>query len=153
MTEVPTIFRRLHHVCVVVHDIVATEAHYVSVGIGPWQNYPPLDQYRELDVPSRAGFLGMRYRFCDIDNIQLQLCQPPAIDCPQRRFLDEKGEGVFHLGFEVADCDAAEAAGKAAGLPVLMRGRRDDRSGFTYFDNSAAAGVVLEIRQSPTAMR
>ncbi len=142
------IFRTLHHVCIVVADIEAAEAHYTSVGIGPWQDYPPLDQYTELEVPSREGFLGMRYRFADIDNVQIQLCQPPAIDCPQRRFLDEKGEGVFHLGFSVADLDGAEAKGRAQGLPVLMRGRRPDGSGFAYFDNADKAGVVLEIRKA-----
>jgi catechol 2,3-dioxygenase-like lactoylglutathione lyase family enzyme len=147
MAELPTLFRRMHHVCIVVRDIQRAEAHYSSLGIGPWRDYPPLDQYTELDVPSREGFLGMRYRYCDIDNMQIQLCQPPEIDCPQRRFLDSKGEGVFHLGFAVPDCDAAEAEGRAAGLSVMMRGRRPDGSGFTYFDNADEAGVVLEIRR------
>ena len=148
MSAALPIFRNLHHVCIVVRDIAAAEAYYASVGVGPWLDYPPLDQYAELEVPSREGFLGMKYRFCDIDNIQIQLCQPPEVDCPQRRFLEEKGEGVFHLGFAVDDCDAAEDSARGAGLPVLMRGRRPDRSGFTYFDNAARAGVVLEIRKS-----
>jgi catechol 2,3-dioxygenase-like lactoylglutathione lyase family enzyme len=147
MAEGPAIFRQLHHVCIVVHDIARTEAFYTSQGVGPWLDYPPLDQYTELQTPSREGFLAMRYRFCDIDNIQLQLCQPPNTPCPQRRFLDEKGEGVFHLGFAVPDCDAAEATARAAGLEVLMRGRREDDSGFTYFDTAGDAGVCLEIRR------
>lgn len=144
----PILFRTLHHVCIVVHDIVAAEAAYVRVGIGPWQDYPPLDQYTELAVPSRPAFLAMTYRYCDIDNIQVQLCQPPHDDCPQRRFLDSKGEGVFHLGFSVPDANAADAQAAAAGLAPLMRGRRADGSGFTYFDTAADTGVVLEIRQS-----
>lgn len=148
MTLALPIFRRLHHVCIVVHDIDAAEAYYESVGVGPWQDYPPLDQYTELDVPSRDGFLGMKYRFCDIENMQIQLCQPPGVDCPQRRFLDEQGEGVFHLGFTVADLDAAEAAAGDAAVPILMRGRRPDGSGFVYFDNADRAGVVLEIRRA-----
>lgn len=150
MTLSLPIFRRMHHVCIVVHDIDAAEAYYASVGIGPWQDYPPLDQYTELDVPSRDGFMNMKYRFCDIDNMQIQLCQPPQVDCPQRRYLEEKGEGVFHLGFTVDDCDAAEGAARDGGVPVLMRGRRPDRSGFTYFDNADKAGVVLEIRKAAT---
>lgn len=143
-----SLFRTLHHVCIVVHDIDRTVAYYESLGVGPWQDYPPLDQYTELDVPSRSAFLGMRYKFFDIDNIQIQLAQPPAEDGPQRRFLAEKGEGVFHLGFTVPDCDAAEAQGRALGLEALMRGRRPDGSGFAYFDNAAEAGVILEIRKA-----
>lgn len=148
MAERPGIFRRLHHVCIVVHDIGKAEAYYELVGIGPWRDYPPLDQYVDLEVPDRHAFLSMKYRFTDIDNIQVQLCQPPEEDCPQRRFLDEKGEGVFHLGFSVPDCDAAESTAAGLGLANLMRGRRPDGSGFTYFDTAAEAGVILEIRQS-----
>lgn len=143
------IFNKLHHVCIVVHDIDKARAYYEQVGIGPWQEYPPLVEYRDLQVPSPSAFMKMRYQVCNIANMQFQLCEPPEEDCPQRRFLNEKGEGVFHLGFEVPDCDAGEAEGAAGGLKVKMRGRRANGSGFTYFDTAVEAGVILEIRASP----
>ena len=143
------VFDTLHHLCIVVHDLDASAAYYTALGIGPWQDYPPLSAYAELDVPSEAAFKGLRFKFVNIANMQLQLCQPGPEDGPQRRFLDTKGEGVFHLGFDVADCDAAETASAALGLATLMRGRRADRSGFTFFDTADQAGVVLEIRSSP----
>ena len=146
-----TPFRRLHHVCVVVHDIDRAQAYYESIGIGPWQDYPPLTEYTDLDVPNPAAFNQMRYRVVNLDNVQLQLCQPPELDCPQRQFLDAHGEGVFHLGFEHAVEDGIGQA-RALGLSVLMRGQRPNGSGFAYFDTAAEAGVVLEIRQSaPTS--
>ena len=137
------IFDRLHHVCIVVHDIDRTQAYYESIGIKPWAAYPPLAEYEALDVPSREGFMAMQYRICNLPGLQLQLCQPSHDPSPQRRHLDSKGEGVFHLGFEVPDADAAEAA---AGLPVLMRGRRANGTGFTYYDTAEGAGVVLLTR-------
>ncbi|CAB4339127.1 MAG: VOC family protein [Actinobacteria bacterium] len=140
-------FNRMHHVCIVVKDITAAEKYYESVGIGPWLDYPPLADYVELDVPDLDGFMSTQYRYINIDNMQIQLCQPGP-GTPQAKFLAEHGEGVFHLGFEVADCDASEASARADGMEVLMRGRRSDGSGFTYFD-TPGAGVVLEIRQSP----
>jgi methylmalonyl-CoA/ethylmalonyl-CoA epimerase len=144
-----TPFRRLHHVCVVVADIDAAQAYYESIGVGPWQEYPPLTEYTDLDVPNAEAFFRMRYRVANLDNVQLQLCQPPELDCPQRRFLDSHGAGVFHLGFEH---DLAEGIEQAAGfgVEVLMRGQRPDGSGFAYFDTAAGAGVVLEIRKSPS---
>ncbi len=138
-------YDKLHHICLVVHDIDATQAAYEAMGIGPWTAYPPLAEYEDLQVPDRDGFMAMQYRVCDLPGLQLQLCQPNDAPTPQRKFLDEKGEGVFHLGFEVPDADAAEAA---AHLPVLMRGRRADGSGFTYYDTAATAGVVLLTRQT-----
>lgn len=137
------VFNRLHHVCIVVHDIDRAQAYYDSIGIGPWIAYPPLAEYEELEVPSREGFAGMQYRICNLPNIQLQLCQPDHNPSPQRIHLDSKGEGVFHLGFEVPDADAAEAE---AGIPVAMRGRRENRTGFTYYDTADGAGVVLLTR-------
>ena len=144
-------FRQLHHVCIVVHDIDRAQVYYESIGIAPWQEYPPLTEYTELDVPSRDAFLQMRYRVVNLDNVQLQLCQPPELDCPQRRFLDAHGEGVFHLGFEHDLADGIAAAG-AFGIAVQMRGQRLDGSGFAYFDTADRAGVVLEIRKSPPAL-
>lgn len=145
-------FTSLHHLCIVVHDIERAEAAYVAMGIGPWDDYPPLTEYSELDVPNRAAFLAMRYKIANLANVQFQLCQPPQADCPQRRFLDQHGEGVFHVGFDVPDADAAEAEGRAMGLDVLMRGRRPNGSGFTYFDTAErAGGVVLLTRKTPSA--
>lgn len=69
-------FQKLHHICLVVHDIDRTQAWYESIGIGPWVAYPPLSEYTMLDVPSPEGFMGMQYRVCNLPNIQLQLCQP-----------------------------------------------------------------------------
>ena len=136
-------FEALHHVCVVVHDIDKTQAFYESVGIGPWVEYPPLSEYEDLQVPNAEAFSELKYRICNLPGIQLQLCEPSEKPSPQREFLDTKGEGVFQLGFEVDDADAAQ---EAAGLPVLMRGRRENGTGFTYYDTLDEAGVNLLTR-------
>ncbi|GGH53454.1 VOC family protein [Frigidibacter albus] len=141
------VFDKLHHICIVVHDIDKTQAYYDSIGIGPWIAYPPLVEYADLEVPNREGFLAMRYRICNMPNVQLQLCQPDHNPSPQRIHLDSKGEGVFHIGFEVPEADAAEAA---AGIPVMMKGRRGNRTGFSYYDTAEGGGVVLLTRATNT---
>ena len=133
-------FDKLHHVCIVVHDIDKTQAYYESIGIGPWVSYPPLADYIDLNVPNPTAFNEMQYRICNLPNIQLQLCQPSSGPTPQREFLDTRGEGVFQLGFEVPNVDATEAG---LDLPVLMSGRRENRTGFTYYDTADEGGVVL----------
>ncbi len=149
MNENTPIFQRMHHVCIVVADIEQSVAFYSAIGVGPWHDYPPLDQYTQLEVPDRGAFLAMKYKYANITNLQIQLCQPGPGNSPQRRFLDDRGGGVFHLGFSVPDCDTAEKAAEALGLLPLMKGRRDDRSGFTYFQTAdRGAGVTLEIRAS-----
>jgi len=144
-------FTQVHHVCLVVADIDRAVAFYDSIGIGPWHDYPPLEQYTDLEVPDRQGFLGLRYKYADVGSVQFQLVEPGPADSPQKEFLRTKGEGVFHVGFSVDDVDAAGGQARETGLDVLMRGRRPDGSGFTYFDTAAQAGVVLEIRQAAIA--
>jgi catechol 2,3-dioxygenase-like lactoylglutathione lyase family enzyme len=146
-----TPFSKVHHVCIAVRDIDAAIAYYESVGIGPWHDYPPLAEFTRLEVPDPDGFRNLDYRYAWIGDFQLQLVQPGSEPTPQRRFLDEHGEGVFHVGFEVPDADAADATAAELGIAPLMRGRRENGSGFTYFDTAGRAGVVLEIRQSPPA--
>jgi methylmalonyl-CoA/ethylmalonyl-CoA epimerase len=144
-------FQKLHHLCIVVHDIERSIAFYEAAGIGPWHPYPPLAEYTELEMPDPDGFRALDYRYALIGDLQLQLCQPGPEPTPQRQFLDARGEGVFHVGFEVPDADAAEEDAAARGLKALMRGRRTNGSGFAYFDTAEQAGVILEIRQSPPA--
>ncbi len=144
------IFQTLHHICIVVRDLKKSVAFYESVGVGPWHDYPPLADFTDLKVQSRHAFLTMVYKYANIGNSQIQLCQPGEGESPQRLFLETKGEGVFHVGFTVPDCDAGEVAGEAMGLKVKMKGRRSDRTGFTYFETTeAGAGVTLEIRVAP----
>jgi methylmalonyl-CoA/ethylmalonyl-CoA epimerase len=144
---VTTPFRELHHICIVVRDIEASVAFYESIGIGPWQDYPPLTEYTRLTVPNPDAFYGLKYKLANAGGVQLQLCQPPELDCPQRRFLDSRGEGVYHIGFE-SDLDEAAEAAAALGLNVLASGQRDNGSGFIYFDTADDAGVVLLARKT-----
>jgi methylmalonyl-CoA/ethylmalonyl-CoA epimerase len=142
----PDVFRKLHHICIVVKDIESAVAYYESLGIGPWIDFPPLDAFK-VDGYERSAFLKLKYKFANADNVQFQLCEPGEGDTPQKRFLEAKGEGVFHLGFAVADVDEAEAAVTGVGVAILGRGRLPDGSGFTYFDTArAGAGVNLQVR-------
>lgn len=143
-----SIFNQAHHICIVVRDMAAALRYYESIGIGPWHDYPPLSDFTELQMPNEDGFRQLIFKYADLPNFQLQLCEPGSADTPQKRFLESKGPGVFHVGFSVGDLAAAEQAGTDVGLDPLMRGRRPDGSGFTYFDTAAQAGVILEVRKA-----
>jgi methylmalonyl-CoA/ethylmalonyl-CoA epimerase len=68
---VTTPFRELHHICIVVRDIDASVAWYESVGIGPWQDYPPLTEYTRLSVPSPDAFRALKYKVANLDNLDV----------------------------------------------------------------------------------
>ncbi|MFD9426899.1 MULTISPECIES: VOC family protein [unclassified Streptomyces] len=146
MSDTP-VFQALHHICIVVRDLDKAVTYYTSLGVGPWHDFPSLKAFEDdLRVPDREAFFDLTYKYADLPGVQLQLCRPGTGRSPQRDFLEEHGEGVFHLGFGVTDCDAAEKQATELGLEVLLRGRRPDGSGFTYFDTADGAGIVLQIR-------
>ncbi|CAN7358437.1 VOC family protein [Bosea sp. LjRoot9] len=78
------------------------------------------------NVPSEA-FDQPICKSIDLDKVPVQLCQPSKLDNQQRKFLEAHGEGVFHLDFEVPDCDAGEAAAKAEGMSILMSAPRGSK--------------------------
>ncbi len=141
-------FSKPHHICIVVKDIEKTRNYYESIGIGPWVEYPPLVEYTKLNVMDEKGFLSSRFVFTKIGDLQLQLVQPGEGRTIYKEFLDKHGEGVFHIGFEVADIDTMDKQLTGNGLKILASGRRDDGSGFSYYDTREQAGVVLLIRQT-----
>ena len=141
-------FGKPHHICIVVEDIEKTKSYYESIGIGPWVDYPPLVEYTKLNVIDEKGFFATRFVYTQIGDLQLQLAQPGDGKTIYKEFLETKGEGVFHIGFEVDDIDAAEKQLTDKEIIVLASGRRDDGSGFSYLDTRDNAGVTLLVRQT-----
>jgi catechol 2,3-dioxygenase-like lactoylglutathione lyase family enzyme len=144
-------FNELHHLSIVVRDIEATQQAYESIGIGPFLEYPPMREYVKIQVPDEEGFYNLTIRCAQIGPVQLQLVQPGEGESIYKNFLEKHGEGVFHLGFVVDNVDAAQSQVEQIGISVLSSGRRENGSGFTYFNTAEKVGVTLLVRQSPPA--
>ena len=114
-----TPFETLHHICIVVHDIEKSVAYYESIGIGPWSALPVRPP---PTMPNDEAFRALTYRVCKLDKCKA-LSTAAHFDCPQRSFLDNNGEGVFHLGFEFGFADASRVANDF-GLEPIMSGQR-----------------------------
>ena len=142
-------FSELHHIAVVVRDLTQAVNYYSSVGIGPFESYPPIREYVRVNVPDESAFYDLQIRVAQIGPVSLQIIQPSEGRTIYGDFLENRGEGVFHLGFRVDDIEREEVYVKQLGLKVLSSGRRADGSGFTYFDTAAIGGIHLLIRQNP----
>ncbi len=143
-------FSQLHHISIVVKDIDTAVKFYESIGIGPFESYPPIKEYVRIDVPDKEGFYDLTIKCARIGPVELQLIQPGKGESFYKDFLKKRGEGVYHLGFAVEDIDGSEAEVKSLGLGVISSGRRENGSGFSYLDTADKAGVTLLIRQSPS---
>ena len=142
-------FSNLHHISIVMRNIDEAIKFYTSIGVGPFENYPPLKDYFKINVPDEIGFYDLKIKVAQMGPIQLQLIQPGRGKSLYKDFLEKRGEGVYHLGFVVDDIDQSEAELERLGLTVLSSGRRKNGSGFSYLDTAEKGGVTLLIRQTP----
>ena len=144
---------QLHHVAIVVSDIEKAIKYYSSIGLGPFESYPPITDYIKINVPDESAFYNLKIKVVQAGPVSIQLIQPGEGKTIYRDFLEKRGEGVFHLGFVVDDIEQEEAELQKLGLKVLSSGRRADGSGFTYFYTSEIGGVNVLIRQNPKEIK
>jgi methylmalonyl-CoA/ethylmalonyl-CoA epimerase len=135
---------RLFHIGVVVRNIDATVRFYEGMfGIGPFE-------FREINYPTatfhngKGGYRGKR-AFARLGPLTLELIENYEGKTIHNDFLDEKGEGLHHLGFEVSDFKKSAAEAQRRGLKVTQEYTREDGSGFAYFDSDKIGGVIFEV--------
>jgi methylmalonyl-CoA/ethylmalonyl-CoA epimerase len=76
----------------------------------------------------------------------LELVQPVGEGTAWKEFLDQNGEGVQHIAFEVQDLEKTIQSLAQQGMPVIHRGRYDENDGdYVYVDGREKLGVTLEL--------
>ncbi|HXF82961.1 MAG TPA: methylmalonyl-CoA epimerase [bacterium] len=92
---------------------------------------------------------GVRLAFVETGGALLELLQPLRDSGPLAKFLQNRGEGLHHLAFEVSDIIRAIAEAGARGLrPVGDGPRLGARARLIAFLHPAAAhGVLVELVQ------
>lgn len=105
----------------VVKDIEKTSQYLSSLfGIGPWEmmEYAPGPDDLIAGEPFK-----LRFAFNTLGPISLQLTQPIEGESPWKVFLNEKGEGLHNIYFEVTDWDNTVEKHKNNGSKVLASGK------------------------------
>lgn len=79
----------------------------------------------------------------------IQLLSPTDPSSSTAKFLERRGEGIHHVGYRVADCAAALAAAKAAGLDAIDRAPRPGSRGtiVAFLHPRTAFGTLIELVQ------
>ena len=103
---------RLHHMGFVVADIAAAMPSFVHSMAAEWDGKifeDPLQKAKVAFLTTRAG------------DAQIELVQPLGETSPVQRFLQERGGGMHHLCYEVADLEAELAAFRSRGASIASR--------------------------------
>lgn len=67
--------------------------------------------------------------FFDAGGVQVELIQPNGEKSAWQDFLDERGEGIHHIAFQVKGMDEKIKACEQMGMPLAQRGKYGDGSG------------------------
>lgn len=129
--------RRVHHIDFVVRDLDRAAERYQRIfGVEPLGRECLEDRGVEL------------LRF-ELGGVWLVLVQPVGDGGPVRRFLDEHGEGFFHIGFQVDDVAAEARRLEEEGIGLVNRAPRRGVEGWQLVDlqMEATFGVYLQLVQ------
>lgn len=137
--EVEPLLTEIDHVAIAVHDLPAAIDFYR-------ESFGAIVEHRE--IVDRDGVEEAMLRVAES---YIQLVTPIRDDSPVTRYLERNGEGIHHVGYRVADCEAALRAYQAGGGRAIDErprpGSRDTTVAFLHPKTSF--GTLIELVQEP----
>lgn len=92
--------------------------------------------------------------YCDMaffdvgEGLQLELIQPNDKPSTWRSFLEEKGEGIHHVAFQIKDSKAKVLSAEGAGLKLIQHGVYGDGNGEYNYLDAPDLKCVVELLES-----
>ena len=138
----------LFHIGWVVRDCAAAQQELSArLGAGPWVSYGDV-RFDQALVHGKPNEHTLRIAFGALGGVLLELLQPLDDRSPHAEFLKERGEGMHHLAYVVADFDeqlaAVREADPAAYLLIDGTGPTNPVR-WVYVDGGNAHGTVIEL--------
>ena len=111
-------------------------AAFLGVDVPPTQPGGDYEVTQTVFQGKPAPKAGCLLAFFDVGpGLQLELIQPNEEPSTWRNFLNEHGEGMHHVAFQVRDSKAQIANAEAAGLKLVQHGVYGDGGGeYNYFE-------------------
>jgi len=131
----PPLLTKLHHLGIAVRDLDATIALYRRMfGVQDWER---------ISLPERH----MQIAVCHIGNTLLEFITPTSDDAAFVTFLRERGDGIHHVAYQVADIEAALRQLEADGMRLIDRHARPGihNTQVAFLHPKGTGGVLIEL--------
>jgi hypothetical protein len=131
----------LYHVGIVVHDLdEGMERFGGLMGVSRWVTFESAlpSKYRGEQVTA-----GAKAAYGDSGAIYVELVEPRGDRWTASAFLEDRGEGVYHLGYWADDVPAAVARAADQGIGVDWAAEADGKPFIAYLE--ALGGLHLEL--------
>lgn len=130
---------------IIVRDMDKAISYYEKVwGVGPFVR-PEIVITDKLYHGLPTDYVSIM-GFCSLGSIEMELIQPISGPSIHLDFLQKRGEGLHHLGFDVKDMDSRVERYRKMGIEVTLSGRTS-AGGFAYLDTEIIGGVIIELIQ------
>lgn len=129
----------IDHIGIVVRSVEASLDFYTkTLGL----------ELQEIEVNEAFG---VKIAFLPVGDTLVELIEPIKEGTMGSKFLNEKGEGLHHIAFEVNDIKVFLSNLKQAGVPLLQDTPQPGGQGslVAFIDPSAANSVYIELIQKP----
>ena len=126
--------KKINHIGIVVADI--------DEAMKFWRDAMGIELSHIEDVPSQKS----QVAFLPVGESEVELVKPTSDDSGAAKFLQERGGGMHHLCFEVADIAAKLVDLKGKGIrlineePIVLPGRK-----MAFIHPKSTGGVLVEL--------
>ena len=133
---------------------VCTVNHIDHVGIAVKDIGAAIELFRTVfgAPPSEIIVLadqGVRGTLIQVGQTRLELLEPLAPDTPIGRFIENRGEGLHHLAFNVSDLPGKLRILEAEGFRLIDHESREGLSGnIAFIHPESVLGILTELVES-----
>ncbi len=102
-----------------------------------------------LDLVHTEDYQGMKVGFIPVGDSSIELLQDVSGSSGVKKFLDNNGEGIHHIAFEVDDIEQAVAELREKGVKLIDEKPRAGAHGMSvaFMHPKATHGVLMELVQ------
>ena len=136
----------------IVKDIEVTKqkwAAFLGVEAPPTQDCGDYEVTQTIFQGEPAPKANSRLAFFDVGpGLQIELIQPNEEPSTWRNFLNEHGEGMHHVAFQVRNSQVQVANAEAAGMKLVQHGVYGDGSGEYNYLEAPDLKCIVELLES-----
>ncbi len=136
----------------IVKDVEATKrkwAEFLGVEVPETQPVGDYSVTQTTFMGQPATEASCLMAFFDVGpGLQLELIQPNEAPSTWRNFLNEHGEGMHHIAFQVQDSARQVANAEAAGLKLVQHGVYGDGGGEYNYLDAPELKCIVELLES-----
>ncbi|MCL2703200.1 MAG: VOC family protein [Defluviitaleaceae bacterium] len=137
----------------IVRDVAETKkkfAEFLGVPEPPAVGSGEYEATRTVYKGNPAPEAACKMAFFNIGaDVSIELIEPNEVPSVWRDFLEERGEGLHHIAFNVKGMDMKIKACEGFGMALSQRGKYGDRSGeYAYLDATKDLKCFIELLEN-----